>query len=843
MFSSVRGKPLALVGSRWLSLALVGLAILVVPLKAQLCTGTGPPCVLTAGYAGPATDAKFNSRQAINPYETTLSPTSLPGSTTGTLFEVDDSSSALPSGATSNPIMAQPLYVKGITTALGSCSGCNMVVAVTLNGTVFAWVADGSGAGNLLWSRQGTPSGGQGNSGNALWYDDCGAGGAPAQRIATLQFQGIVSTPVIDASGSPPLMFLTSYCTNSIGPEWWLHEINLQNGHDVASTNIQTDVRSLSCSGCSNFTAGWQQQRPALLEVKNSGNSSTPNLFYILFGTGVMENTYAKDYTGWVVAYTVNSGGPQPVFAYSNQPSSCGTGGGLALSGAENPLCAGNSGSPSCDCMVYLTCPVAGDTCNYSTGNCAVNTGTVCTNLGAPNWGGHGGGCWMSGNGAAATALNAINSDNDVHVFFGCGNGGFQEFNGSTPDASNNNGQTVMDFRLTQTGYDSTTPFQTFTPNSPASGVAPPLPTLCGCNASGGSCQPCTLTLQTMNANDYDMSVGGMALFNDLGGTQRLVTIDKAGYGYLLTQGNICGAGTPDTACIGFASGDPGSAMTFGASQLLCSAYPNNCDRIASMAVFDNQGSGSGRSVYLNYWPNNERLTALTLSDNSTWVNGAGVQQLTWSSGSSQTLSLYSGSCTADENCLSDQVVAGDTLTLTGCTCGGSGCPVATMVGSTSLTINMTVATAFGSCTAPQSFQYKGYFVKPAHDHTPTVGSGGYPGAAVTISANCTSPPCTNALIWAVLPGSGSTADGLSRGLGTLYAYTALPNGLDLLAEDWASADTWCASSFARPTIVNAGAFVPTYAVSTSGRSFPGGTCPTTTTSGIPYPSGILVYH
>jgi hypothetical protein len=192
---------------------------------------------------------------------------------------------------------------------------------------------------------------------------------------------------------------------------------------------------------------------------------------------------------------------------------------------------------------------------------------------------------------------------------------------------------------------------------------------------------------------------------------------------------------------------------------------------------------------------------------------------------------------------LSDQVVAGDTLTLTGCTCGGSGCPVATTVGSTSLTINMTVATAFGSCTAPQSFQYKGYFVKPAHDHTPTVGSGGYPGAAVTISANCTSPPCTNALIWAVLPGSGSTADGLSRGLGTLYAYTALPNGLDLLAEDWASADTWCASSFARPTIVNAGAFVPTYAVSTSGRSFPGGTCPTTTTSGIPYPSGILVYH
>jgi hypothetical protein len=84
-----------------------------------------------------------------------------------------------------------------------------------------------------------------------------------------------------------------------------------------------------------------------------------------------------------------------------------------------------------------------------------------------------------------------------------------------------------------------------------------------------------------MDANDYDMSVGGVALFNDLGGTQRLVTIDKAGYGYLLTQGNLCGAGTADTACIGFGSGDPGSVMTFGASQVLCSTTPNNCDRVA----------------------------------------------------------------------------------------------------------------------------------------------------------------------------------------------------------------------------------------------------------------------
>jgi hypothetical protein len=739
--------------------------------------------------------------------------------------------------------MAQPLYIAGITTTLGTCSGCNMLVAVTLNGTVFAWVADGTGAGNLLWSRQGTPSSGPGNAGNALWYDDCGTSGTPAQRSQTMQFQGIVSTPVIDASGSTPVMFLASYCTNtSNNPAWWFHEINLQNGHDVAATNIGSDVRGLGCSGCSGFTDAWEQQRAALLEVKNSNNSSTPNLIYILFGTGVQENVYSKPYAGWLVAYTVGSGGPSPVFAYSNQPTSCGTGGGLTNSLASNGQCSGNSGSPSCDCYVNLTCPVTGDTCNNSTGYCTVSTGTACINLGAPNWGGHGGGCWMSGNGAAATALDAINSDHSVHVFFGCGNGGFQEFNGSTPDASNNNGETVMDFRLTSSSY-STSPFQTFTPNSPASGVAPPLPAVCGCNSSGGGCQPCTLTFQALNAGDFDMAVSGVTLLNDLAGAPRLVTIDKAGYGYLMTQGNLCGVGSTDTNCIGFASGDPGSLMTFGASQILCNAYPDNCDRVATMALFDNRGTGSGRAVYLNYWPNNERLTSLRMSDDATWINAAGTQELTWTSGTSQTLNL-NGTCTANTNCLPDQIVAGDSLQLSPCGCGTSGCPVVTTVAATSLTINMTVATAFSSsCTAPQSFEYEGYFVKPAHDHTPTVSSGGYPGAAVTVTANCTSPPCTNALVWAVLPGSDSQADTLMRGLGTVYAYTALPNSYDLLANDWSSTDTWCASSFARPTIVNAGAFVPTYAVSTGGRSFPGGTCPTTSTSGIPYPSGILVYH
>jgi hypothetical protein len=94
-----------------------------------------------------------------------------------------------------------------------------------------------------------------------------------------------------------------------------------------------------------------------------------------------------------------------------------------------------------------------------------------------------------------------------------------------------------------------------------------------------------------------------------------------------------------------------------------------------------------------------------------------------------------------------------------------------------------------------------------------------------------------------------------NRGLGTLWAYRALPNVDDELGEKYKSTDTWCASSYARPTIVNGSAYVPTYADSCpSGKSGCGRTQPFSTcygtndgTSGSigvggPYPSGLLQY-
>jgi hypothetical protein len=165
------------------------------PLAAQIsCTASGKPCVLTGQYD--------NERDAYNANETTLVCSSHPcalnlkqvlmssGSNPGTLLLVDPScptcSNDLPQitanggtsyyQATANPIYAQPLYVPGMTVSspanTDNCvSSCNMLVAATLNGTVFAWNAD---TGMQLWSRQGGPNSNVQNS-NALWYDDCSA--------------------------------------------------------------------------------------------------------------------------------------------------------------------------------------------------------------------------------------------------------------------------------------------------------------------------------------------------------------------------------------------------------------------------------------------------------------------------------------------------------------------------------------------------------------------------------------------------------------------------------------------------------------------------------------------
>ncbi len=830
-----------------LFVAVFGMAAVAGPLNAQICgtvSATKPPCVLTQGYAGPPTDANFNSRQAFNGYETTLTPgyvgnrAAMP--TTHRLFlEVDDSAAALPANAPSNQILAEPLYVAGITVpnpAQGSCDPCDMVIGVTLNDTVFAWGADGAEAGNLLWSRQGVPGSTvnpAGNAGNALWYDDCGSGGQPVPRsqVDTVFMVGILATPVIDVSGATPMMFLTDWCRTSTGKdEWFIHEINLQTGTDATPSRwIGGDF------GSAGFNDTNEKQRAALLEIPNPQSGANP-LVYIAFATGATEDNGAKHpYHGWLIAYTTDpsTGALVPQLGFSSTPTSCGQGGGVE-GGTNHNQCKfePNPLAPACDCYEY-------------------NTGGFQN---APNWGGQGGGCWMSGHGPAATAIGAIRNgsgqpDGNVHIFLGCGNGGFQI--GGSGDTLANAGQTVMDFLATPSGY-SAVPFQSFTPDSPASGVGPPdPPSICGGNggADCAGCGPCPYTFQAMNAADWDQSTGGVVLFNDLAGNPRLVTADKAGYGYLMTAGNLCAAATPDTQCVGFAPGDPGS-WTFGASLNLplpaghsgrgCTNNDDGaCDRVTGMAFYDQNPNAP---AYLYFWPYHERLVGLQLSDNSTTFSGQGP--LTWSSSASTTLNYTlpgGNACTPGLNCLTEQVLAGDTLQFKNCPCSGAECPVALSVAAGSMTVNIPPPSACAAGAA-QDFSYSGYFVSPKSASTPDNIDVGFPGGAITVSAHKdNSGGYAGGLVWAVAPNADSSQLA-KRGLGTLYAYTAITATSTALVHSYASTDVWCSASYAVPSVANGRVFVPTAAVSTSGNSFT--SCPTGSSStSPPASSGILVYY
>ena len=154
------------------------------------------------------------------------------------------------------------------------------------------------------------------------------------------------------------------------------------------------------------------------------------------------------------------------------------------------------------------------------------------------------------------------------------------------------------------------------------------------------------------------MATSGILLFDDLSGNHRLVTVDKAGYGYLLKQGNLCGQGNssgsgPENGTCGTSPGltptDYGDIFPFGASSVLCADQtdPDMCDRVTSLAFYKD---GSTERLY--FWPNDEVLAGFQLSNNSA-VSGTG----TVSAASRDT------TVTGVSTVFTQQIVVGDQIT------------------------------------------------------------------------------------------------------------------------------------------------------------------------------------
>ncbi|HUO28505.1 MAG TPA: hypothetical protein VMU80_04765 [Bryobacteraceae bacterium] len=774
--------------------AVLGLISLAPTMDAQTLCPEAPaagmaPCILSSQYGNPPYD---NQRQSHNRYETLLTSPNLQN---GTSLSPAAFSPLLvepgPGGASKpiNPVYAQPLYVAGISVASNlaqNCNNllvngnpaCNMLLAVTLYGSVWAWNAD---TGAVIWNRTGKV---QGGVLNYLWYEDCGQTASIVSPIGSVPFAGIVSTPVIDVTGTAPLMYVVSACsTGGTAPatEWFLHQLNLQTGQDnspsveIASPNSNQTDEALPESTPVQFQGAQAIQRSGLLQVKVS--TATPSqLIYIAFGAAVSES--ANPYHGWVFSYTTTKAGalnPKPMAAFNDTPF------------APGP---GNTGVPAC---------TAGCTC---TGGCTPSC-VITGYSNAPNWCGHGGGIWMSSRGGAAS----VDANGNSHAFFGSGNGAFQL--NSTQTAVANFGSSVLDFQLPAGGKPTGTPSSNyFTPKGGSKVVFTASllgKTNCGTAAAPA---PCPYTFESLNQNDWDMSTSGILLFSDNSQNQWLVTIDKTGIGYMLPQFSLGG----------YQQNDPNS-WQFGAASSLCWTLPvaayDNCHRVTSMALYQD-ADAVGTPYYLYYWPFSEQLTGVQVSNN-TAVNPPGTVTV-------KGTTLYGHSTQ-----FTKWLVAGDQLTIN--TTPPTTVTVLNVGSDTLLAISPGV-----NVTSPATFSYKGYLVNPIH---PAVSSGptnaSYPGGALAITSNNGS----GGVLWALTTLQTQPADPPTQECPT---FTAMLNAYDAptLNELWSSwnSQTGCeggcfniavpapapacaaaAATFGLPTVVNGSIYIPAYNFTASGRS------------------------
>src|ERR1019366_1622424 len=414
-------------------------------------------------------------------------------------------------------------------------------------------------------------------------------------------------------------------------------------------------------------------------------------------------------------------------------------------------------------------------------------------------------------------------------------------------------------------------------PCAPA--VQPPLNPAAGINFS----------VEALNVNDWDLTAGPIMVFNDLNGKPKVITADKAGYGYLLDPSNFCNPNGGTSGCkqagstnMSFAAGDPGNVFPFGAAQNACPnlassviADAQDCDRVTSFAFYNS-------SVY--YWPYREDMVALKLSNSSASspINGVGnITTCGTPSGTPASCPLPAAVSTTNPNwgfasggapyspyplvqgsyctsgacpynctggtCFSYQVAAGDQISFQ----DSNGHTRTVTVTAVIDNANLAVSPGF-SPDAPStgtSFQYWGYLVNASQDQIPEESTLGYPGGSIDITANNGS----NAIVWAIASdwASGTTGSG-RRTRGKVLAYNATPNtqsdpyGGGVLTRLWSSDmmtpsyPIFCASSFALPTVVNGTVFVLTYAVPTSNPTCPSFTANPGTT---PFLSGMLALN
>jgi hypothetical protein len=751
--------------------ALSGFAAMQAPLGAQPCAAGGPPCVKTDQYN--------TARDGYNSAESVLTSGNLRNGTTLTELAPLMVDTPPPSISKANPIYVQPLYIAGISLSpnapqqsLSNCANlivnsqpaCNMLVAVTLYGSIWAYNAD---TGRTIFSR-------------LALFNDCGPNSTvPVSGqggIGSLPFAGIVSTPVIDTNLSPPAMFLTDVCLDSQSMvHWFLHEVDITNQfQDVPNSGSPLEIAG--SNGGDTFSAGEVLQRPALLEVQDP--SGTPaNVIYIGFGSAVPEAPNAVTgqtypYHGWLFGYSTSGPNNQLIQDFVFNASGGGSGSATPACNTNAPLC----GAAGCQ---------AGQFENQ------------------PNWCGHGGGIWMSGRGPAAGTSKGI-----AHAFVGVGNGGYQT-------SAANWGSSIVSFDSSTSAGISASPSDSFTPHGgPSAPFTAPILAGSSCPTTpGGTAVKCPYTFETMNENDWDMSVSGILLFEDAKKTNWLLTVDKSGAGYMLNQDNLGG----------FTQNDTGNHFPFIAGTSPCwtlGVRSDECDRVVSLASYKSSASGT-RYVY--YWPYQQLVTGLQFSNNVV-TTGVGTIATTGGGPPYTTVNLLTACApqSATTPCFNSQMVTGDTLV------AASQSQTVTSTGYSTLT----VTPGFSSPVNTSTWTFHGLFIEPVYANAPKAGTSvEYPGGAVEVTAN----GGNSGVVWGLATIETAPANPPTQVCPSL---TAMLNAYDAptLTQIWSTYNTnnpgHCfgpcfaitpppaansctipASTFGLPTIVNGDVFIPTYQI------------------------------
>jgi hypothetical protein len=253
--------------------------------SSTFCTGTNN-CVLTYH--------NDNNRDGVQSDETQL-----------TQSHVQSGLSLVQAPTTDGLIFGQPLYIHGLDGSghkVGTCtSPLNVVLVATENNSVYAFDASGNNS-SPCWKTNFNQTNETAIPFVAMPND---ANGYPCTDI--IPELGITSTPVIDASVTPPVMYVASQhqitISGVITYDQRLHALNTVNGNELPA-----GYADISSTLGSSFNTLEQNQRAgvALFTTTNSSGDPVAQV-YVASGSHCDSNsTTLGNYNGWVAEFQLD---------------------------------------------------------------------------------------------------------------------------------------------------------------------------------------------------------------------------------------------------------------------------------------------------------------------------------------------------------------------------------------------------------------------------------------------------------------------------------------------------------------------------------------------------------